>query len=381
MNNFDTLFPNFAASCASLKSVLMPVAYLLLVTGMVLSTITGRRSAGPVLRTLGRTIVFIIVLTQLANWGNQIAIITDDTVKNVLHADPTNVYQQYNQALLVQHSTTSENSWWEKLFNVDTSIFEALISGLLWVFGLLASVIVFYAYLVQKFILYLGYAFAPIFIGFLGIRALNQIGTNYLLALVGIMLWPLGWGAASLVTGGLITFMTDQSFLWNSSLGGAAGYSFQNFIGVAALGVWLIFSTIAAPLIIQRAITHGIQVGAALVSGVTTAATTAATGGFIAAGTFGTGGGFTGAAMATAGGLAAAGVTLAGSSVSGSTYSPTGSMITALGQMHNADTSSRKRESSQSTDPKQTPSSMDMSGDNAVQALLRKTKNPHTPAP
>jgi hypothetical protein len=380
MNNFDTLFPNFAARCSALKSVLMPVAYLLLVTGMVLSMIAGRRSAGPVLRALGRTIVYIIVLTQLVNWGNQIATIIDSTVTNVLHADPSNVYQQYNQALQAQQSTTSQNSWWERLFNVGTSIFEALISGLLWIFGLLASVIVFYAYLVQKFILYLGYALSPIFIGFLAIRALNQIGTNYLLSLVGVMLWPLGWAAASLVTGGLITFMTDQSFLWNQSLGGAAGYAFQNFIGVAALGLWLIFSTIAAPLIIQRAITHGIQAGAALVSGVTTAATTAATGGFIAAGTFGAGGGVTGAVMAAAGGVTAAGATLVGSSISGSTYSPTGSMITALGQMRNAGAGGKKRGSDDTTKTTQAPSTMDTSGDNAVQALLRKTKNPHTPS-
>jgi len=378
MNNFDTLFPNFAASCAALQSTLMPVAYLLLVTGMVLSTIAGGRDAEAVLRALGRTIVYIILLTQLVNWGNQIAVITDSTVKNVLHADPSNVYQQYNQALQAQKSTTSQNSWWEKLFNAGTSIFEALISGLLWIFGLLASVIVFYAYLVQKFILYLGYALSPIFIGFLAIRALNQIGANYLLALVGVMLWPMGWGAASLVTAGLITFMTDQSFLWNQSLGGAAGYAFQNFIGVAALGVWVIFSTIAAPLIIQRAITHGIQVGAALISGVTTAVTTAAAGGFIAAGTFGTGGGVAGAAMATAGGLTAAGATLVGSSLSGSTYSPTGSMISALGQMRGTSAGARNRESSDTTAP--TPSTMDVSGDNAVQALLRKTKNPHSPS-
>jgi hypothetical protein len=380
MNNFDSMFPNFAASCAALQSLLMPVAYLFLVTGMVLSTIAGHRSAEAVLRSLGRTIVYIIVLTQLVNWGNQIATITDNTVTNVLHANPSNVYQQYNQALQVQKSTTSQNSWWQKLFNAGTSIFEALISGLLWIFGLLASVIVFYAYLVQKFILYLGYALSPIFIGFLAIRALNSIGTNYLLSLVGVMLWPLGWGAASLVTAGLITFMTDQSFLWNQSIGGAGGYAFQNFIGVAALGVWVIFSTIAAPIVIQRVITHGIQAGAALMSGVTTAATTAAASGFITAGTFRTGGGLAGAAMATAGGLTAAGATLVGSSISGSTYSPTGSMITALGQMRSTSANTSNRESDDTSTTASTPSSMDVSGDNAVQALLRKTKNPHSPS-
>jgi len=215
---------------------------------------------------------------------------------------------------------------------------------------------------------------SAIFIGFLAIRALNQIGTNYLLSLAGVMLWPLGWGAASLVTGGLISFMTDQSFLLNSSLGGAAGYAFQNFIGVAVLGVWLIFSTIAAPLIIQRAIAHGSQIGGALISGAATAATTAVAGGFTAAGAFVGAGGVAGAAMATAGGLTAAGATLAGSSLSGSTYSPTGSLVTALGQMHSAGASAKKRENNDSTAP--TPSATDVSGDNAVQALLRKIRNP-----
>jgi len=354
------------------------VAYLLLVTGMVASMIAGHRSTRAVLQTLGRTIGYIILLTQLVNWGNQITLITDTTVRDVLQADPSNVYQQYNQALQAQKSNSSQDSWWQKLFNVGASIFEALISALLWIFGLLASIIVFYAYLIQKFILYLGYALAPIFIGFLAIRALNQIGVNYLLALVGVMLWPLGWAAASLVTGGLISFMTDQSFLWNSSIPGAYGYAFQNFIGVAVLGVWLIFSTIAAPLIIQRAITHGAQVGAALLSGVTTAASTAVAGGFITAGTFGTGGGVAGAAMAAAGGLTAAGATLVGSSLSGSTYSPTGSMITALGQMRGTSAAKKQRENDDEGATKTKPPSLDMSGDNAVQALLRKTQNPHS---
>jgi len=194
-------------------------------------------------------------------------------------------------------------------------------------------------------------------------------------SLAGVMIWPLGWGAASLVTEGLLNFMTDQSFLWNSSIPGAGGYAFQNFIGVAILGVWLIFSTIAAPVIIQRAITHGAQVGAALISGAATAATTAVAGGAIAAGTFGAGGGVGGVALAAAGGVAATGATLVGSSLSGSTYSPTGSLITALGQMQGASSNARKRENN--SDASDKPSVMDASGDNAVQALLRKTKNPH----
>ena len=126
-------------------------------------------------------------------------------------------------------------------------------------FGLLASAILFYAYIVQKMILYLGYSLSPIFIGFMATRSLSHIGNRYILGLVGVIAWPLGWAVAAIVTQGLLTFMTDQSFLQGSSVAGAANYGLQNFIGVALLGVWIIFSTIAAPLIIQKALTEGYQ--------------------------------------------------------------------------------------------------------------------------
>ena len=133
--------------------------------------------------------------------------------------------------------------------------------------GWLASVIVFYAYLAQKFILYVAYGFAPLFIGFLAVRTLHSIGVSYLLGFVGVLCWPLGWGAASIMTKGLLDFMTDQSFFALGAVPGGAGYALQNLIGVAVLGIWLIFSTIAAPIIIQKAISTGAQIGQALAGG------------------------------------------------------------------------------------------------------------------
>jgi hypothetical protein len=41
----------------------------------------------------------------------------------------------------------------------------------------------------------------------------------------------------------------------------------QKTIGVAAVGFWIIFSTIAAPAIIQNVIAHGIQPGGQLLAG------------------------------------------------------------------------------------------------------------------
>jgi len=358
MNDFNTLFPDFANQCAEMNRVLLPIAFVLLVIGIISSTVTGQRSPGAYLRTFGRTLAFLAVLSQLTIWGNQITGIVDNTVKTTLNVDPAGVYQQYQQKLQVQKGTSSSGSWWDKLFD-GQAVFETLISAVLLLLGFLASVIVFYAYLVQKFVLYLGYALSPIFVGFLAVRTLQSIGTSYLLGLAGVMLWPLGWGAAAIMTQGLLGFMTDQSFLSIGGVGGAAGYTLQNLIGVAVLGIWLIFSTIAAPVILQKAIATGAQIGSALASGAATAGTAAATTGASTAATIGSGGGAMAAAAGLAGGAVAAGTALAGSSMSGSPYSPAGGMLSSL--------ASQRR-------PKR-PAKNDLSGDQAARELVAQSKN------
>jgi hypothetical protein len=275
-----------------------------------------------------------------------------------LQADPTKVFEQYKKTLQVQEGSSTDDSWWSKLFD-GKAIFEAVISSVLYGLGLFASIIVFYAYLVQKFILYLGYALSPIFIGFLAVRTLQSIGTSFLLSLTGVMLWPLGWGAASIMTQGLLDFMSDQSFLASGVIGGTAGYTLQNLIGVAVLGVWLIFSTIAAPVILQKAIATGAQVGAALVAGAATAGVAAATSGASTAASLGAGGGLGATAGGLAGGAAAAGTALVGSSISGSSHSPSAGLLSSL--------ASQRR-------PKP-PKKDDLSGDKAAGELLASTKN------
>jgi hypothetical protein len=354
MNDFNTLFPNFLSQCVQLNRALLPVAFVLLAAGIISSTVTGQRSPSAYLRTFGRTLGFLAILAQLSVWGNLVSRVVDDTVKNTLQADPAGVYQQYQKALETQKGSTTNSSWWDKLFD-GQALFESLVSAVLYILGILASAIVFYAYLVQKFVLYLGYALSPIFIGFLAVRTLQSIGVSYLLGLIGVMLWPLGWGAASIMTKGLIDFMSDQSFLSGGAVG-AAGYTLQNLIGVGVLGIWLIFSTIAAPVILQKAVASGAQIGQALASGAATAGVAAATTGASAAATLASGGGLPAAAAGIAVGAAAGGVALAGASMSGSTYSPSGSLLSSL--------ASQRKPSR--------PATSDLSGDQAVRELLKR---------
>lgn len=318
MTDFNSLFPSFLSQCSQLKTTLMPVAYLLLVAGMISSTITGQRSAGAYMRTFGRTIVYIMLLTFLVSWGNQLTQIINTTNTEVIQADPAKVFDEYNAALAAKKSTSTQTSWSDKLFHFGATLFEAVVSGLLWLFGLLASAILFYAYIVQKMILYLGYSLSPIFIGFMAIRSLSNIGHRYILGLVGVMAWPLGWAVASIVSQGLLTFMTDQSFMQSSTISGTLGYGFQNFIGVGLLGLWLIFSTIAAPLIIQKALTEGYQAGSALLTGATISGLGGLATGATTAVSMST---REGSRLVTAGLAATAGASAATASLAGSAFS------------------------------------------------------------
>lgn len=358
MNNFDTLFPNFLNQCAEMNRVLTPIAFVLLAIGIVSSTVTGRRSPSAYLRTIGRTFAFAAVLSYLPTWSNEISTTIDTTVRETLRADPARVYDQYQKALALKKGDTGSGgskSWWDLLDA--QALFEMFISGVMWLLGFLASVIVFYAYLVQKFILYVGYALAPIFIGMLAVRTLHSIGVGFLLGYAGVLCWPIGWGAASLLTSGLIDFMSDQSFLASGGIGGAAGYGLQNLMGLAALAIWLISTTIGAPIIIQKAIATGAQVGQGLASTATTAGVAAVAAGAGAVASLGTAGGFAGAAAAVAGGGAAA----AEASISGSSYSMLGSSISSLASARGA---SRRR-----------PKKNDQTGDNAVRDLLLRSRN------
>jgi hypothetical protein len=321
MGDFNSMFPNFLTQCLSLKTLLTPIAFLLITGGLIASTIAHHRSGNAQLQAIGKMIVLIMLIVFLPSWGNQIVTIVSDTVTNVLKVDPAKIHDQYQAALQMKKSTDGNTSWWEKLINFP-SIMEALVSGVFMILGWFASAIEWWAYILQTAILFMGYSLSPIFIGMLAFPSLQQTGRNYLLNLVGIMIWPLGWGVAGLVTQGMIDFMTDQSFLSSSSAPNTL-YSLQNLMGLAFLGIWIIFSTIAAPIAIQRAITTGQSAASSLFSGAASAGRAAATAG---ATTFAGGG---------AGGLRTAFAAAAATeAMVNSSLGESGSIIGSLAQMN-----------------------------------------------
>jgi hypothetical protein len=201
-----------------------------------------------------------------------------DSILSGLGVDPAQVYQQFNQLLVIKRDPSTQSSWWNVMSQLHNFTTDIIISALLWLVGQFASLMMFWGYIFQAVILNLGYALSPLLIGFMAIPALRHIGTRYLLNLVGVLLWPLGWAVAALVTQGILDFMTDPGFEYLDPTSTLP--DLQKTVGVAAVGFWIIFSMVAAPIIIQHVITSGAQAGSQLLSGgassfIQTAATTA----------------------------------------------------------------------------------------------------------
>lgn len=362
MGDFNSMFPNFTTQCLSLKTLLTPIAFVLITGGLMASTIAHQHHGSAPIQALGKMIILIMLIAFLPTWGNQIVSIVSDTVTNVLNVDPAKIHDQYQAALQLKKSSDGNTSWWEKLVNFP-SIMDALVSGVFLILGWFASAIEWWAYILQTAILFIGYALSPIFIGMLAFPSLQQTGRNYLFNLLGVMIWPLGWGVAALITQGMIDFMTDQSFLSSPSASGTALYSLQDLMGLAFLGIWIIFSTIAAPVIIQRAITTGSSVGSNLLSGAFSAGQAATTAGMTAF-----------AGNATKGMKGAIALAAATEALVNSSLGQNSSLIGSLAQM-NSRSAGQEREQSKENPPKGNFPPNDPSGDKTVSDLLNKSRD------
>ena len=109
---------------------------------------------------------------------------------------------------------------------------------LMWLFSLL-----------QQFLTAFAIGVSPIFFGLLLIRGLDGVASRFLTGFVGLVLWPLGWGIANLVTALLLDFALNTT---NNGALSAINYLSGGVLWWLGLGLWTIGSTLAAPWMISR---------------------------------------------------------------------------------------------------------------------------------
>ena len=303
---FQRLFPNFQTQCTTLYTILLPIAAVLLVTGLI-AVVKHSQTPRSMVRPIVTTMMIVMSIALWGEWTDQ----AKDAFKTVvakMDANPEQAAQRYVDILVSKEQPKEKEGW----FGLPSAaqLYEAVLWGILTLIGLLAQFLIWAAYIVQQFLMGLAYSFAPLFLGMLALRSTSNIGFRFIMGTVGILAWPLGWAAASIGTSNLIDVATEQGLVVVSNV-----YGLQTMLAAAVVGGWIIITTLIAPFIIQSAISSGAQIGSALLGGAMTAGAAAVSAGAGAAAALATGG--TGATGALAGAGAAAAGSLAGSTMHG----------------------------------------------------------------
>jgi hypothetical protein len=336
---FQRLFPNFQTQCTTLYMILLPVAVVLLIAGliaMVRHCDTPRDMLRPIITTM-------LIVTAIALWGDWTDTAKDalKTVVAQMDANPEQAAQRYVDVLVSKEQPKEKDGW----FGLPSAaqMYEAVLWGILSLIGLAAQFLIWAAYIIQQFLVGLAYAFAPIFLALLAFRATGSIGVQFVMGTVGIIAWPLGWAAASIGTSNLIDVATEQGLVMLTNV-----YGLQTILAAAVIGGWIILTTLIAPVIIQRAIATGAQVGSALLGGALTAGAAAVSAGVTTGAALAGGGAGAIATMAAAGASAAGSLT--GSTMQGGNTPPTGytfqRMASSAPRSRSSPVSSARRRSS-----------------------------------
>ena len=149
--------------------------------------------------------------------------------------------------------------------SIGDQILWAFVLGLSWI----AQWVMLLMRIVQEVLFFIELSLCPVLLALAMIPATAHITTRYIMGLVALSLWPLAWAICNLITLGLLDLGVNTSnnsaigivnALGASSTGGAlAGLAY-----LAGLAVWVIGSTLAAPIVVGRVLGVGATGNAAL---------------------------------------------------------------------------------------------------------------------
>lgn len=255
MSSFELAFPGYVGACVLLFRDLLPFAFFILVFGVALEFWHEPATPEAILKTFIRVFLILLVLLQSSELINGGQALIKEWVEHNIPARPENVAQRYQERLreAQQLRDDADVSFVHQVLNGD--FYEAIILAVLMLVSWFAMAVLAFVYNVQRVLLLGAWALSPLLIPCLAVRPISAIGLQHILRLVAIMLWPIGLGLAATFTEGLIQVISNGTSFNNASFGEAVGKGLTGLLGIAVLAVWIILSTVLAPLYIQRLIT------------------------------------------------------------------------------------------------------------------------------
>jgi hypothetical protein len=229
----------------------LPWAFILLLVAFIFEFWAAPPSPFGMMKFIIQIFLVVLVLANSSSLITNGQTLVQNWVQQNIPARPENVAARYQQELAqAQNAPSANKSFWSKLFS--SNWFDAIIYAFLTMLSWLAMGIMFLVYTLQRSVLLLCWAVSPLLFPLLAIRPLSYLGLRHVLRILAIMLWPVGNALAATVTDGLIGAAVNQNFLASHSVAGSLGYGLQNLLVLTVITIWIIFSTVLAPVFIQR---------------------------------------------------------------------------------------------------------------------------------
>lgn len=254
MTAFETAFPGYVGACALLFRDLLPFGLFILIFGIALEFWHQPTTPEAMLKIYIRAFLILLLLLQSSQLINGSQDLIKEWVEFHIPARPENIAVRYQQRLREAQDLRDDAdvSFVHKVLT--GGFYEAIILAVLMLISWFAMAIVAIVYNVQRALLLGAWALSPLLIPCLAVRPIASIGLQHILRILGILAWPIGLAMASTFTEGLIEVISSGTTFSNVTFGQAVGKGLTGLLGIAVLAVWIILSTVLAPLYIQRLI-------------------------------------------------------------------------------------------------------------------------------
>ena len=307
--NLSDYAPLLQEKAGALYHVSVPLAAVLVLGGLIVAISRAGSDPAALLRAILGVGIIALSIAYFPDWSNTAQDIAHGIIEE-LGANPSQSHENFARYVAGVSADGDEKAGlWDVLFSGDGGIGHAMLYAAIFLLSKLASAIMWLFFVLQQALIQFQIGFAPIFLAMFLVGPLRSVALQFQMSFAAVLLWPLGWAIASLMTDTILQLAATNRIYRTADgllLGGP-----QTFFFTIVLSVWVLFSTIGAPLVIRKLLTTGANAGAVLLSNVGMALTQSALYGTSAGATTSMAGGSAGASS----GVAAAAV--AGGAISG----------------------------------------------------------------
>jgi type IV secretion system protein TrbL len=251
MHPLSTFFAQFTLSSAKLYNALIPWSLAVLVLAFAFEFYHGMN-----LRRCLMFLVKLFVIVLLTAKSHELLNASQSVVEHFLShtglVRPESVAQTYKDRLaatLGQPDIKDESVFWM----IFTGHFlDALIYCLLLAASYVSLFIVTIITYVQKIALLLCFSVVPILFACVAVEPLAHLGRAHVMRILAIYCWPIGFAIAATFTDALINMALQEWVLSQDSQVQTVAAATEDLLILAAVGIWDVISTLAAPAFIHR---------------------------------------------------------------------------------------------------------------------------------